>query len=126
MQTAGELLGWHPHVHFLVADGGFLEDGSFRHLLWVDGEALERVWRAEVLRLLVERGKIGPEVVESLLSWRHSGFFDPSVSWSSGFHMNVLISPWGGEVARASVLLHSWPQSADGFSKTPPDIFALG
>ena len=43
-------------------------------MLWVDGEALERLWRAEVLRLLVERGKIGQEVVESLLSWRHSGF----------------------------------------------------
>ncbi len=74
VQTAGELLGWHPHVHLLVTDGGFLADGSFRHLLWVDGEALERLWRAEVLRLLVERGKIGQEVVESLLSWRHSGF----------------------------------------------------
>jgi hypothetical protein len=74
VQTAGELLGWHPHVHLLVTDGGFLPDGSFRHLLWVDGEALERLWRAEVLRLLVARGKIGEEVVESLLSWRHSGF----------------------------------------------------
>ncbi len=74
VQTAGELLGWHPHVHLLVTDGGFHSDGSFRHLLWVDGEAVERLWRAEVLRLLVERGKIGPEVVESLLSWRHSGF----------------------------------------------------
>ncbi len=27
-----------------------------------------------MLRLLVERRKIGDEVVESLLSWRHSGF----------------------------------------------------
>ena len=57
-----------------MTDGVFLPDGSFRHLLWVDGEALERLWRAEVLRQLVERGKIGQEVVESLLSWRHSGF----------------------------------------------------
>ena len=40
----------------------------------MDGEALERLWRAEVLRLLGARGKIGEEVVESLLSWRHSGF----------------------------------------------------
>ncbi len=61
-------------MHLLVTDGGFHSDGSFRHLLWVDGEALERLWRSEVLRLLVERGKIGQEVVESLLSWRHSGF----------------------------------------------------
>jgi hypothetical protein len=42
--------------------------------LWVDGEALERLWRAQVLRLLVDRGKINDEVVQNLLSWRHSGF----------------------------------------------------
>ena len=63
VQTAGELVGFHPHVHLLVTDGGFLPDGSFRHLLWVDEAAVERLWRAEVLRLLVERGKIGQEVV---------------------------------------------------------------
>ena len=74
VQTAGELLGWHPHVHMLLTDGGFLADGTFRHLLWVDAKQLERLWRAEVLRLLKERGKINDEVVHNLLSWRHSGF----------------------------------------------------
>jgi hypothetical protein len=32
VQIAGELLNFHPHVHLLVTDGGFLPDGSFRPL----------------------------------------------------------------------------------------------
>jgi hypothetical protein len=30
VQTAGELLNFHPHVHVLITDGGFLPDGAFR------------------------------------------------------------------------------------------------
>jgi hypothetical protein len=74
LQTAGELLGWHPHLHVLLADGGWLPDGSFRHLLYLDSSQLEKLFRAEVLRLLLQRRKLGDEVVENLLSWRHSGF----------------------------------------------------
>jgi hypothetical protein len=52
------------------------------------------------------------------------------VQTNRGSSMNPFISPRGEgaaeEVAEASVLLHSWPLSADGFSETPPDIFALG
>jgi hypothetical protein len=58
----------------LLADGGWLPDGSFRHLLYLDSSQLEKLFRAEVLRLLLQRRKIGDEVVENLLSWRHSGF----------------------------------------------------
>jgi hypothetical protein len=78
VQTAGELLGWHPHLHVLLADGGWLPDGTFRHLLDLDSSQVEKLFRAEVLKLLVERRKIGDEVVESLLSWRHSGFSVPA------------------------------------------------
>jgi hypothetical protein len=74
LQTAGELLGFHPHLHVLLADGAWLPDGTFRHLLYLDASQVEKLFRAEVLRLLVERGKIGDEVVQSLLAWRHSGF----------------------------------------------------
>ena len=71
LQTAGALMGWHPHLHVLLTDGGWLPDGSFRHLLVFDSSQVERLFRAEVLRLLVARGKISDEVVENLLSWRH-------------------------------------------------------
>ena len=94
VQTAGELLGWHPHLHVLLTDGGWLPDGTFRHLLAFDSVQVEKLFRAEVLRLLVARGKIPEEVVENLLTWRH-----PQYDWghSSGFSVHagvrVAVSP---------------------------------
>ena len=63
----GRASGLAPHMHVLLADGGWLQDGSFRHLLCLDSSQVEKLFRAEVLRLLVGRRKIGDEVVESLL-----------------------------------------------------------
>ena len=45
--------------------------GTFRHLLAFDSSQVEKLFRAEVLRLLVARAKISEEVVENLLSWSH-------------------------------------------------------
>ena len=39
VQTAGELLNFHPHIHVLVTDGGFRPDGTFRPLAWFDSPA---------------------------------------------------------------------------------------
>ena len=74
LQTSGELLNFHPHVHILVTDGGFGPNGSFRHLPRFNSRHLERLFRAEVLRRLVDKGLIGEETVRNLLAWRHSGF----------------------------------------------------
>ena len=72
--TAGEWLNWHPHLHILITDGGFLSDGTFRHMLYWDTDKLEELFRAEVFRLLLEKGLIGRDTVNNMLSWRHSGF----------------------------------------------------
>jgi hypothetical protein len=74
VQTSGELLNFHPHVHILVTDGCFGPNGSFRHLPRFNSRHLERLFRAEVLRMLVDKGLIGEETVRNLLTWRHSGF----------------------------------------------------
>ena len=74
LQTAGELLNFHPHVHILVTDGGFRPDGSFYHLPGFNSRHLERLFRAEILRMLVDKGLIGEDTVRNLLAWRHSGF----------------------------------------------------
>jgi hypothetical protein len=74
LQTSGELLNFHPHVHILVTDGGFRPDGSFYHLPGFNSRHLERLLRAEILRTLVDKGLIGEETVRNLLAWRHSGF----------------------------------------------------
>ena len=66
--TAGEFLGWHPHLHLLVTDGGFLADGTFRHLLYFDSDNVEQLFRAEVLRLLLKKDLLAvwcaPDVLE--------------------------------------------------------------
>ena len=72
--TAGEMLNFHPHIHVLITDGGFLKDGTFRHMLYWDTDKLEELFRAEVFRLLLEKELIGRDTVNNMLSWKHSGF----------------------------------------------------
>jgi hypothetical protein len=53
---------------------GFAPDGAFRPLAWFDSLHVERLFRAEVLRMLLGKELIGEATVDNLLSWRHSGF----------------------------------------------------
>ena len=55
LQTSGELLNFHPHVHVLLTDGGFAPEGTFRPLAWSHTQHVERLFRAEVLRMLLGR-----------------------------------------------------------------------
>jgi len=63
-----------PKQLYLRVELGWLLDGTYRHLLAFDAEAVEKLSRAEVLRLLIGRGKLTEAVVDNLLSWRQSGF----------------------------------------------------
>jgi len=74
IQTAGELLNFHPHIHLLITDGVFSTDGTFERFPYVDVSLIERLFRAELLRVLMGKGLISQDIVEALLSWRHSGF----------------------------------------------------
>ncbi|MGD8329802.1 MAG: transposase [Acidobacteriota bacterium] len=74
IQTVGELLNWHPHVHLLVSDGMFDREGTFERFTFFDTQLIEQLFRAEVLRLLMGKGLICQDIVDNLLSWRHSGF----------------------------------------------------
>ena len=64
----------HPHLHILMTDGGFLPDGTFRHLLYFDSDMVEQLFCAEVLRLLLKKQLITEQTVNNMLSWQHSGF----------------------------------------------------
>ncbi|MEE8278962.1 MAG: transposase, partial [Thermoanaerobaculia bacterium] len=74
LQTSGELLNFHPHVHLLVTDGGFGPAGIFRPLTLFHSQHVERLFRAEVLWMLLDKELITQAIVDNLLSWRHSGF----------------------------------------------------
>jgi hypothetical protein len=74
IQTAGELLNFHPHIHLLITDGVFCPDGTFQRFTHFDASLVERLFRAELLRVLVGKGLISQDIVDNLLSWRHTGF----------------------------------------------------
>ncbi len=74
IQTFGDFLGFHPHLHILVSDGCFHENGMFSVSPAVDTKALEQIFRHKVLKMLLEMGKITPEMITLLDKWRHTGF----------------------------------------------------
>ena len=86
IQTFGSLIHFHPHIHGLITDGAFTPDGVF-HLLPVNltHEPFLRLWENKVFQLLLDQGRIEPELVEQMRSWRHSGFnVDRSVHLQAG------------------------------------------
>lgn len=74
VQTFGDFLLWHPHVHVLVTAGVFAKDDGF-HLAPTGGwTELRKLWRHAVLRRLNRAGALADWQTEHLLSWRHGGF----------------------------------------------------
>ena len=74
IQTHGELLHWHPHIHVLVTCGAFTPEGDFLELPQFDMERLLVAWQEAVFALYLAEEKIEPEVVENMRAWEHSGF----------------------------------------------------
>jgi hypothetical protein len=52
IQTFGDLLGFHSHLHILISDGCFHENGMFTVSPAIDTKALEQLFRHKVLKLL--------------------------------------------------------------------------
>ncbi len=85
IQTHGELLHWHPHIHALVTCGAFTPDGEFLELPELDLERFQTAWQEAVFALYLAEDKIQPEVVENMRTWPHSGFsVDQSVYLPAG------------------------------------------
>ena len=74
IQTHGELLHWHPHIHALVTCGAFTPEGDFLDVPELDKERLRAAWREEVFAIYLGEGKIDAAVVENMRGWPHSGF----------------------------------------------------
>jgi len=64
----------HPHIHFLVTEGGVDEAGIFHRVSRIDDSRLVELFAREVLGFLVHMELLSPEWAERLLSWRHTGF----------------------------------------------------
>ena len=75
IQTFGDMLGYNPHLHILVADGGFNDNGTFYAAAAdLDASMIEPLFRHKILAMLKKKGLIGERVIELISSWRHSGF----------------------------------------------------
>ena len=85
IQTFGDLIHFHPHIHALVSEGVFLPDGTFVPLPKLAIEPFLKLWEQEVFALLLGESKINDEVVANIRSWKHSGFsVDQSVRLEAG------------------------------------------
>lgn len=86
IQTFGQLVHLHPHIHALVSEGVFVpETGAFLPLPKLATEPFLKLWEQEVFALLLAEGKITAEVVQNIRSWKHSGFsVDQSVRLEAG------------------------------------------
>jgi ribosomal protein S27E len=74
IQTFGDRINLHPHLHFLVTEGGVDEAGLFHKIPRIDDSRLAELFAREVLADLVGRELLSPEWAERILSWRHTGF----------------------------------------------------
>ena len=74
VQTFGDRINFHPHLHLLVTEGGVDGAGIFRRIARLDDGRLAELFGREVLKLLVDRGLLGREWAQRILSWRHTGF----------------------------------------------------
>ncbi|MDH4270831.1 MAG: transposase [Candidatus Aminicenantes bacterium] len=74
IQTFGNRMNPHPHLHFLVTEGGVDKAGLFHKVPRLDDSRLAGLFAREVLVDLVRKQLLSPEWAERLLSWRHTGF----------------------------------------------------
>jgi len=74
IQTFGDRINLHPHLHFLVTEGGVDGADVFHKILRIDDSRLAEIFAREVLADLVRKELLSPEWVERILSWRHTGF----------------------------------------------------
>ncbi|MFC1746531.1 transposase [Candidatus Riflebacteria bacterium] len=74
IQTFGDLLAFHPHLHILVTDGCFQREADFIRAPFFDRTRLEHLFMRKVFSMLLSEGLLTNELIEMHSKWRHSGF----------------------------------------------------
>ncbi|MFC1816706.1 transposase, partial [Thermodesulfobacteriota bacterium] len=74
IQSFGDFLGFNPHLHVLISDGCFHDNGMFSVSPAIDTKTLKKIFRRIVLKMLLSKGKISPDVITLMDKWRHTGF----------------------------------------------------
>jgi len=73
IQTFGEQVNFNPHIHVILADGCFLNDGKFVEAWAHDTAELKDAFTGAVFALLADHG-LSDSRIDTIRSWQHSGF----------------------------------------------------
>jgi hypothetical protein len=74
VQTFGDLINYHPHIHAVAPEGVFTKSGYFVYITETWKHRAVEIWQEKVFDFLVEEGRIDREVAAMIKSWRHTGF----------------------------------------------------
>ena len=74
IQTYGDQLNWHPHLHSLVSHGVWDRQGQFHPFGPLDDEGLTRLFQHHVLEMLTSQRRLSREFADRLRCWQPSGF----------------------------------------------------
>ena len=74
IQSFGSRINLHPHLHFLVSEGGSDGEGRFHSVSRFNDDLLREIFTREVFSLLVRKQLINLTLVQKILRWRHTGF----------------------------------------------------
>ena len=74
IQTFGDRINFHPHIHVLITEGGASPDGAFHHVPRFHDDVIRETFAHEVFSLLLRKKLIGLPLVQKILRWRHTGF----------------------------------------------------
>jgi len=74
IQTFGDRINFHPHIHVLITEGGATPDGSFHRVSRFHDEVIREIFTHEVFSMLLRKKLIGLPLVQKILRWRHTGF----------------------------------------------------
>jgi hypothetical protein len=74
IQTSGDRINFHVHLHLLVTEGGEDRAGTFHHLAEFRDSLLAEFFKSEVFAVLLGEELISEALVEKIAGWRHSGF----------------------------------------------------
>ena len=61
VRTFGDRINFHPHLHYLVTEGGMDADGVFHIIPRIDDARLAEIFAREVLADLVRKELLSPE-----------------------------------------------------------------
>ena len=74
IQTFGDLINFHPHIHAIVPEGVFLESGKFINVSRIDPKCFFEKWENKVFDFLLKEDKISQDIIDNMKKWEHSGF----------------------------------------------------